>query len=355
MLIYWLMFAFPAAMALTERSEGGRRFGFAWLVAILGLVVLIGFRWETGGDWGSYNKMVEQALWTPRPLSLFGDPGFALLTEFAARSRFGILLVTLASGLVMGPALARFCLDQPRPWLSLAVAMPYFVVVMGMGYVRQGMAISLLLMALGSLRRGNLVGYSLWVAAGAMFHSTAFILLPLGVIATDRNAVTRVVFAAAIFVLLGYALVSARADMLVTNYVEAQMTSSGTAVRLVMTAVPGLILLLFRDRFALNGPERWVWGAFAYAAIAALVLLAIFPSSTVIDRMGLYLLPIQFFVYPRLPDAFASEEKGRNLIVLAVLAAYAAAFFVWLNYAVNVEYWLPYRSYFFEDGICLAC
>jgi len=38
-----------------------------------------------------------------------------------------------------------------------------------------------------------------------------------------------------------------------------------------------------------------------------------------------------------------------------VIALYAAAFYVWLNFAINVEYWLPYRSFLFEDGVCLEC
>ena len=36
----------------------------------------------------------------------------------------------------------RFSLAQPRPWLCMTVAIPYLVVVCGMGYIRQGIAIS---------------------------------------------------------------------------------------------------------------------------------------------------------------------------------------------------------------------
>ena len=56
-----------------------------------------------------------------------------------------------------------------------------------------------------------------------------------------------------------------------------------------------------------------------------------------------------------MPAAFARDANGERLLTVAILLLYAAAFFIWLNYAVNVDYWLPYRLYFFEDGLCLAC
>ena len=50
MLIYWLMFAFPSAMALVEQSDDRhrQRFGFAWIFAMLGLILLIGLVVKNG-------------------------------------------------------------------------------------------------------------------------------------------------------------------------------------------------------------------------------------------------------------------------------------------------------------------
>lgn len=358
MLIYWLMFAFPSTMALVEPSERMRRvrFGFAWLFAAISLIVLIGFRWETGGDWFNYDRMVEQALWNPLDLSPLKDPGFNLLTRYAAGTGLGLLLVTLSSGVVMGVALTRFCLAQPRPWLCMAVAVPYLVVVMGMGYIRQGMAISFLLMGLVALRRGNVLRYCLWVLGGALFHSTALIFAPLGVMVTRRVPVAiRLILLAASLTMVGRAILAAHADTYVTNYIESEMSSSGAAIRLFMTALPAAIFLGFRNRFELDDVERDVWSVLCLAAIGAFVLLFAFRSSTVIDRLGLYLIPVQCFVYARAPGAFARTAKDERWIIAGILLTYATAFFVWLNFADNVNYWLPYRFFFFQDALCLEC
>lgn len=365
MLIYWAMFALPATLALLEPSGGPvlansralprARAGFLWLVVALALVTIIGLRWETGGDWGSYDRMVQSALWTEDRYGLLGDPGFRALTVLAAQSAYGMLVVTFVSAVVVTVGLLRFCLAQPRPWLCLAVAVPYFVVVMGMGYIRQGMAVSLLLIALIAVQNGSVTRFIGWVLAAAMFHSTALIFLPLALFMARVHPFARLMLLIGAAIVLGLAATGERTGLLLTNYVDQEMTSSGAVVRLAMTALPGAILLYWRARFDLAPSERWIWMMLSAAGIAALALVLVFPTSTAIDRIGLYLLPLQLFVYSRLPDALAGDDRTARVLATAVIALYAAAFFVWLNYAVNVEYWLPYRFFLFEDGACLEC
>lgn len=364
MVVYWTLFAVPALLALLEPS-GGRRasfsgstralFGSLWLLVTLALVIVIGLRWETGGDWGSYDRMVQSALWTDNRFGLLGDPGFREITRLAARSAYGMLVVTLISGVVVTAGLVRFCLAQPRPWLCLAVAVPYFVVVMGMGYIRQGMAVSLLLLALIAVQQASVLRFVGWVLAASLFHSTALIFLPLALLVKGVHPFARLILMIGAGLVLSVAGSGERTGLLLTNYVDQEMTSSGAVVRLAMTALPGGILLYWRDRFELAPSERWIWMVLAAGGLAALALVLAFPTSTAIDRVGLYLLPLQLFVYARLPDALARDDRTARVLVTAVIALYAAAFYVWLNYAVNVEYWLPYRFFLFEDGVCLEC
>jgi hypothetical protein len=357
MLIYWLMFAYPAVFALFEKPGDKRqgRFVIAWSLAMAAMVILIGLRWETGGDWGNYDRMVQSALWSTDRLALFDDPAFVLLSRTAAETHYGMLVITMVSAVFMAAGLTRFCLSQPRPWLSLAAAVPYLVVVLGMGYIRQGMAISLFMIALSDVGRHSSVRYALWIGAAAMIHSTAIVLLPMVVVISRTNFAVRAGAAALLLVLFAYAAESARGELFVTNYVDAEMTSSGAVIRLLMTAIAGGMLLYWRSRFDLDPTERKVTYVLSAAAIVAFGLVAVFPSSTVIDRAGLYLLPLQCMVYARLPDAMSGNERTARVLVVGVVALYAAAFFVWLNYAVNVSYWLPYRFFPLEDGVCLEC
>ena len=66
-------------------------------------------------------------------------------------------------------------------------------------------------------------------------------------------------------------------------------------------------------------------------------------ATTAVDRVALYLIPIQIFVFSRIPRLAGGNIRVRTLLVLGVIAYYAAVLFVWLNFATHAQYWLPYQ------------
>jgi hypothetical protein len=95
--------------------------------------------------------------------------------------------------------------------------------------------------------------------------------------------------------------------------------------------------------------------ALSAAAILAVPAVLLYPSSTVVDRLGLYLLPVQCFVYARIPDALGKNPQQRLLFSLGILLLYITVFFTFMNYGDHAQSWKPYRFYLFEDGVCLEC
>ena len=90
-----------------------------------------------------------------------------------------------------------------------------------------------------------------------------------------------------------------------------------------------------------NEEEAVLWRNFSIAAVLALVLLVTTPSSTAIDRLAIYLLPLQVAVYSRLPILLQSEVASKFILVVFG----AATMFVWLNYAGNSQSWRNYRYF----------
>lgn len=82
-----------------------------------------------------------------------------------------------------------------------------------------------------------------------------------------------------------------------------------------------------------------MWTYFAMAAAIMPLALMIVPSTTVIDRLSLYLIPLQLAVLPRLALLLKQRNFGRFLVI-----CYAGlVMFVWLNFAVHAKFWLPYQ------------
>ena len=68
------------------------------------------------------------------------------------------------------------------------------------------------------------------------------------------------------------------------------------------------------------------------------------PSSTAVDRVALYFIPVPMYVFSRLPDAL---WRGRHRLAVrgGVVAYYGLVMFVWLNFATHSKYWVPYQFY----------
>ena len=107
-----------------------------------------------------------------------------------------------------------------------------------------------------------------------------------------------------------------------------------------MNALPAFILVIYRKRLVPDPVERRLWLWLAALAMVCIPLIAL--ASTAVDRVALYLIPIQLFVFARLPR-MARGPGVRTPIVLSVVGYYATVQYVWLNYAANAREWLPYQ------------
>lgn len=359
MLIYWVFLGFACMMALFEQGSErvNHRVNFVWGLYTLALAVFIGLRWKTGGDWGNYYVNLQSFYWlnVGDAAATSKDVGYTFLSIFAAQFPTGIVVITMFTGIVMSIALLLFCLAQPRPWLCMSVAFPYLVVVCGMGYIRQGIALSVILIGLLALERERVGRYVVWVTAGALFHATALAMIPLGALASRKNRLIIIAMVAVVTLLAFRTLIGSRSDALVVNYVDADAESSGALIRAFMGALPGAIFLIFRKQFGLKGSAFLAWMALSAATVLAVPAVLFYASSTVVDRLGLYLLPVQCFVYARLPDALAKNAQQRLLFSVGILLLYITAFFTFIVYGDHAQSWVPYRFYLFEKGVCLEC
>ena len=111
-----------------------------------------------------------------------------------------------------------------------------------------------------------------------------------------------------------------------------------------MNAVPAVLYLSRQRAFEriLPGARMWFW--FSIASLILLAILFISPSSTAVDRIALYMLPLQLVVFSSLPETRGPQSTNQTLVVLIVIY-YAAVQFTWLNFAANSGAWIPYRFY----------
>lgn len=342
-----MLFSLSAVGAILFRAnQGGGRQGGPLLLVLATLVILmIGLRYQVGGDWGSYMRNLEYARYLDFDEALqLQDPGYAFFNWLGQQLGAGIWFVNLICAILFTWGLTSFARRQPNPWMAFVVAVPYLIIVVAMGYTRQAVAIGLLLAGLARIQaRPSLLVFGFFIAAAALFHKSAIIVLPLVAFSFTRNRIITIMISAILGFVLYYVFVEASLDRLVNNYETADYDSQGALVRVLLNIVPAAIFLFGQKRFSFSEFDRVLWRNFSYAALASLILLFMVESSTAVDRLALYLVPLQIAILSRLPSVLSKSAVPSGPAVLSVIGYAAAIQFVWLNYATHSTFWLPYR------------
>jgi hypothetical protein len=347
---YWILFSVFAAGALEARGHAGQRAATRPLlvIAVIGMALMIGLRYRVGGDWESYTELYQRISYSQFADALFlGDPGYTALNWIGSSLGLGIWFVNLVCAAIFCWGLIRFARSQPNPWLVGLIAVPYLVIVVAMGYTRQAVAIGLIMAALPLVGRSSLVRIAVYVVIAATFHKSAAIVLPLVALTSPRNRFMTGAILLFTGALIYYLFLRDSVDQLMVNYVEAEYQSEGAGIRVALNIPPAILYLLFWRRMGLPEEQRRLWRNFSYAAFVALAFLMLTASSTAVDRVSLFLIPLQLFMLARLPAAVSRGGQDR-LVKVAVIGYAAIIQFVWLNYATHAVYWLPYKFYPFS-------
>jgi hypothetical protein len=356
-LIYWLLFAFfavgafvaPPNLAPAHLTSSGQlrpnlsQFRVAFIAGMLLTILMIGLRYKVGPDWNTYVLIFESAHTDYLSAALqLGDPGYEALNWIAFQLGADIWLVNLLSAAIFGWGLFRFCSVQPAPWVAAAVAIPYLVIVVAMGYTRQSVALGVLMAGLARQARGaSVLNFAIYVAVAAAFHKTAVVVFPLVALAGRGSRFIGFLIAVCASVLLYDSFLSGAVGGFVQNYIDTQYSSGGAFVRIAMNMLAALFLWVFKGKLGFSEHEFKVWRNFAFAALLLILLYGVIPSSTAEDRISLYIIPLQIAVLTRVALLGRHRTTGLAGVMLYMIAVQ----YVWLNFAEHARFWVPYQLY----------
>lgn len=325
-------------------SQTDRQLGHIVFKTVLFLIfVLIGLRHHVGGDWGNYQALFDGLRYQGIVQALNAtDPAYGFFNWLAHQLGLTVHFVNILCALLFTWGLGYFCLKQPQPWLALLIAIPYLITAVAMGYTRQAVAVGIsmaALIALVELRPWRFVGL---ILCAALFHKSAVILFVLFPVAMPHLQLGRL-FVIGLFTSgLGLVLVLEKLGGMWDLYVSQGMESEGGLVRVLLNAVPAICFLLFKDQWQ----QRWAstYKLALWLSVMALVLLPLqFLASTAVDRISLYLMPLQLLVLGRLPLLF--QWKMQYVFCYGLVLAYSAVYLIWLNFSYWAQAtWIPYNN-----------
>lgn len=354
MTLYIVIYFILALLALlyNERSYQNEKILLSkisvnWYFLLILFTIIVGFRHEIGPDWVAYVGYLERAsLFSFFEVFINKDPGYQLINYISNFLGSGIYGVNLICGFIFSLGLIIFCLKQSRPYLALTVSFPYLFLVVGMGYTRQAVAIGFVMMAIAALQSSRIYVSILLVIFAVTVHKSAVLIIPLIFLVIDTKKYIKYI-AGMVITFSSYVLfLDNHVDDLVYIYVESERyTSNGTLIRLLINLIPSCIFLMFRHRFNLPLHIKNLWTIISYGSVLFTIIFFISNLSTAIDRVALYLMPIQLVVFSSLPEIFTNKIRSRFILTLSLIIYYFIILIVWFGFSSHATSWTPYEFY----------
>jgi hypothetical protein len=300
----------------------------------------------SGGDLPNYlRRFNELQNLTLEEAFKLSDKGYQLISYYISDWGLGFFTLTVVCATLSITGLIIFLRKQINPWLGLAVAVPYLMIVVYMGYMRQGVALGFVMWGIVALQRGKFMHFVVFIFIATSFHKSAIMMIAFGIFSGKKGKFFKFIGIIAAGVGIWFSFVSTEATEMWKNYVDEQMQSQGAMIRVLLNSLPAVLLLYFRKEWQRYFSDYKFWFMIALASLASMALVHF--ASTAVDRMALYFLPLQIVVFSRLP-LLAKKKLSPRTTILLILLFYCLILFVWLNFAANVRYWLPYRNFLFE-------
>lgn len=339
MLGYWVLIGLPVLLSFVALPK--KILNLSLFAIGLIYILFIGLRYEVGADRWAYARMYESiaSLSLKEALS-YTEPSFAALNWLLAKMDAGVYWVNFIGSIFFVSGLIRFAKTTPLPFLALVAVTPYLVIAIGMSAARQSVAIGLVFHLMASWRQGLFTKLSFSTVA-ASFHYSAimsfiFVLQSIKMPAWVKGGLL-MIGAVAAYPILNATEAVAKYQK---TYLEDNIVSSGALMHALLNAVPAVIYLIFMRKWKTRFGESDLLPMLALLSILSVFGVPI--SSTGIDRLALYLSPIQMIVYGSLPFLFGRQYK--IILSSTIIVLHMVILFWWLNYANTASGFVPYNN-----------
>ncbi len=378
MQIYLLLLIILAILALLEESN---KFDFVlknkifYLIIFTLFVFFIGFRDEIGCDWSGYLKNFR-ILSSSSIDDLLSDKntfiyniGYTLSAKLSSYFFDFSGYIFLSSFLFTIP-LFYFCFKLKRTYLSLMISYPYYILVIGMGPLRQSLAISFLLLSILFAYQKKYKFYLISIICSSLFHHSAIIINSLFFIflnlksTKQSDKILKLFFIILIITLTLYNFQSIRHSFFIylseykdifnfsflnrfSNILYNGHLNSAKGVIFVwiLNFIPSIIFLTNLNNFSFEKDLKKLLILFSLFVI---ILLPVSLTFSIIGyRLLLYCFPSSILISTYLPDInlFGIKQKVavNSIILFAILSL-----FIWLKFAYHSYCWLPYKNILFN-------
>ena len=353
MLSYFLPLIFLSILSLFESINKFSillKSKFLYFFVFIIFLIFICFRDQIGCDWDVYEDIFERISsydfdYLIKNKGEFFDLGYLTLAKIVSY-KFDNSILILLYGLFFTIPLFILCYSIKRSYLSLLIAYPYFIVLVGMGPIRQAASIGFLILSVLLIsKRKQLLGY-FFSLLSILFHQSAFLINSLIILITNRftNRKKDIFIKTALYIII-FVLFISNANLIFAKlyaYINVNNHNANGAIFVwMLNFFPSTFYLLFEKKFNF---EPSIKKFIKLCSIFVIVNLPIiFFRSVISYRLLLYSFPSTIYIVSYFPEVkFFGDNK--SYITLFIILSSFLSLFVWLKFAYHSYCWIPYQN-----------
>lgn len=366
MIHYLFIFIFPFFMTNFVKCSKALE-NTIYFIFVIYLIIIVGFRFEMGLDWGNYIKefydrnflFENQDTWSTFFKNLFSgqisnnrniEPLYVQSLNLSNFLFGNIIFFNVLNALLAIGCFSFFCFEQKNKWFGIVISVS-FIIFYGMDIVRQFTALGFIFLMILNLSKKNF-NYSLifWFIS-LCFHSSSIIFFTLYFYVRlsefeYKFKVYSWIFLFLIISVLIFLQIGNISSIFINTYDP--YINKGLIFRLIIYTFPLLIFLFFKKKFT-NSKYLKILNWYSAFIIILIFLLINNIHSTIIDRFVVYLVPYQIIVYTHFIGIF-NFKKINNFFKLCISFFYVVFAMNWLFLSEdNFRVYIPYKNVIWED------
>lgn len=348
MIVYLTIFT---CLALLGLSVPDRRNLPTMLGISLALVWFMGTRYIVGCDFTAYYLRYTDILPGLHLSEILSAPeaGFALVSAILKTIGAPYMMLNIVASALMVVGYFVFARAHKSPIMIIALLFPVIIVQLGMSGIRQGVAVSGLMLATVSFQKGHRWSTALLILLAAQFHSSAYVFLPIAFLAGRRISVGRILAGVLLLSPVAIYLLSDRLDVYSDRYVEqnyGEITSKGALIRYALIMLPQMFFLKYYKVLRQDHPQ-----AYDLLKLFVIISFALLPvavlSSIALHRINFYIMPFSILTFVYLSLSIAPRRQQLLLRAAPALAYGLYQLFWFLTSFHAAGCYDPYRSFSF--------
>ena len=252
-----------------------------------------------------------------------------------------------------------FCSQIKRSYLALLISFPYFIVVVGMGPIRQAACTSLLMLSIILISKRKYYAHLILTFTSLLIHQYSIIFNGLVLSPFFKNIKkfrftkinTFIIFIISSIFLYNFPSLIHKTYHYFILYKKVSITgemiippAKSAIIIWLIHFFPSFIFLRNKFQFKFNNDLNNI--LLAFSIFEFLLLPVIFLNSVIAYRLLLYLFPSSIYISSHLVDIKLFNFKKSYITNILIFISFISLI-IWLKFAFHASCWVPYKNILF--------